>query len=94
MYIVSLNYHKKIEEVDVLLKEHIAWLEKNFKDGYFIAAGRKNPRTGGMILVKEMPQDQLNGILNNDPFQSVANYEITTVDFARTGAGFEKMIGL
>lgn len=41
MYIVSLTYHRPIEEVDNHLEEHIAWLKKYFAQGDFIAAGRK-----------------------------------------------------
>ncbi|SPL68880.1 YciI family protein [Acinetobacter stercoris] len=94
MYVVSLNYHKTNEEIDALLKEHVEWLEDNFKAGYFIAAGRKDPRTGGMILVKQIARDLLDEILKQDPFQAVATYEITSVDFARTGTGFEYLKGI
>ncbi len=52
MYIVSLTYHRPIEEVESHLEGHIAWLKHYFQAGSFIASGRKNPRTGGVILVK------------------------------------------
>lgn len=49
MYIVSLTYHRPIAEVDSHLDGHIARLKTYFQDGTFIASGRKNPRTGGVI---------------------------------------------
>ena len=51
MFIVSLNYKKEISEVEKYLKEHVDFLDKYYLLGKFICSGRKNPRTGGIILV-------------------------------------------
>ena len=51
MYIVSLNYIKEVSEVEKHLEEHIKFLEKYYEMGKFICSGRKNPRTGGVILL-------------------------------------------
>ena len=55
MFIVSLNYKKEISEVEKYLKEHVDFLDKYYLLGKFICSGRKNPRTGGIILVNEDP---------------------------------------
>lgn len=94
MYIVNLNYHQPLEHVDALLKEHGLWLDENFKAGNFIAAGRKQPRTGGVILVKNMPLSELQAILAQDPFQSIAHYEVINVEFSRLGEDFENLKGI
>lgn len=91
MFIVSLNYTQPLTEVDALMQQHIAWLNLNFDQGYFISAGLKRPRTGGMILAKSMPRDQLEQILQQDPFQQVADYDITEVKFALTAQGYEQL---
>lgn len=93
MYIVSLTYHRPIEEVDNHLEGHIAWLKHYFQAGSFIASGRKNPRTGGVILVKAMERSQLDAILAEDPFTAIANYEVTDVALTTTSAGFEALAG-
>lgn len=67
MYIVSLTYHRPIADVDSHLEGHIAWLKKYFQDGTFIASGRKNPRTGGVILAKGIDRARLDAILAEDP---------------------------
>lgn len=50
MFIVSLTYVKPLAKVEKHLNDHIAYLEKYYKTGKFICSGRKNPRTGGIIL--------------------------------------------
>lgn len=94
MYIVSLTYHRPIEEVDSHLEGHVAWLKKYFQDGTFIASGRKNPRTGGVILVKGIDRTQLDTIVAQDPFNAVANYDITDFTPSTTGNGFDLLAGL
>ena len=51
MFIVSLNYLKSIDEVEKYLEEHVKFLEKYYEMRKFICSGRKNPRTGGIILL-------------------------------------------
>ncbi|MCS3409070.1 YciI family protein [Serratia sp. AKBS12] len=94
MFIVSLTYHRPIEEVDSLLDGHIIWLKKYFAQGDFIAAGRKTPRTGGVILVKNMERSQLEHILAQDPFTAVADYDVTEMAVTTTGSGFDALNGL
>lgn len=94
MYIVNLKYQKSLEEVDLLLKAHIQWLKPHLASGDLIAVGRKNPVTGGIFLVKDMPLSELEELLSTDPFQSVAEYEITKVDIGLAGAGFDNLKGI
>lgn len=91
MYIVELNYLQPLAAVDELLPQYVTWLQQHFAAGHFISAGAKQPRTGGMILVKDMPEAQLKAILQQDPFQKVAEYHVNQVKFSRTGTGFEQL---
>ncbi|KJF95884.1 YciI family protein [Photobacterium angustum] len=79
MFIVSLTYISEMSEVDKHLEAHIQYLDKYYKLGIFLASGRKVPRNGGVILAKAENLDELEVILNNDPFKihNLANYEIT-----------------
>jgi len=83
-----------MEEVDAALDAHIAWLNTWFDDGTFIAAGRKDPRTGGVILVKDIDRARLDAILAEDAFQTVADYEVTKVNMTRGAADFSALVGL
>lgn len=92
MFIVNLNYTKSLNEVDAYLEKHIAWLLQHFEQEEFIAAGRKVPRDGGVILVKSMSRKKLEDILQADPFQMIADYEIIQVEFSRALSGFDTLI--
>lgn len=82
MYIINLTYHRPVEEVDTHLDAHIAWLRKYYDQGIFIASGRKNPRTGGIIFAIALPRDELDAILAEDSFNAVARYEV--IEFTPT----------
>ena len=79
MYIVNLNYIKEVSEVEKYLEEHIKFLEKYYKMGKFICSGRKNPRTGGVILLNAESLSEVEKIILEDPFNinEIAEYEIT-----------------
>ncbi len=79
MFIVSLNYLSSLDQVDSLLEEHIEFLKMQYEKKIFIASGRKIPRTGGVILAKAKNKEELNAIIEQDPFyrNGVAEYEVT-----------------
>ena len=79
MYIVSLNYIKAVSEVEKYLEEHIKFLEKYYEMGKFICSGRKNPRTGGVILLNAENLSEVEKIISEDSFNinKIAEYEIT-----------------
>ncbi|MEN4979075.1 YciI family protein [Erwinia billingiae] len=94
MYIVYLNYVRPLEEVEAVLDPHVAWLNKYFDAGVFITAGRKAPRTGGVLMVKDIDRERLNTILAEDPFQAVAEYEVTKVNVTRSAEEFQSLVGI
>ncbi|WP_288474536.1 YciI family protein [uncultured Pantoea sp.] len=94
MYVVFLNYIRPVEEVEALLSPHIDWLNRYFAAEVFIAAGRKDPRTGGMLLVRDMERERLDAILAEDPFVAVAQYEVTKVNVTRSAETFVALTGI
>lgn len=78
MFLIVITYKKSVAEIGAFLKEHIAFLDEAYKNNYFIISGPKSPRTGGIILTQISDRDQLERIINKDPFliHDVANYEI------------------
>ena len=79
MFIISLTYIASIEKVEKELNNHIIYLKEQYSLGYFIASGRKVPRTGGIILSNIKDVNQLNKIIEKDPFKrnKLAEYHIT-----------------
>jgi len=94
MYVVFLNYIRPVEEVETLLAGHIDWLNRYFDADIFIAAGRKDPRTGGMLLVRDIERERLKAILAEDPFVAVAQYEVTKVNVTRAAEAFSGLTGI
>lgn len=81
MFIVSLFYKKDIAEVERFIESHIQFLDKYYADKKFIFSGKKNPRTGGVILAYNVEKDELTRIITEDPFyqNEIADYEIIEV---------------
>ncbi|MEG3110671.1 MULTISPECIES: YciI family protein [unclassified Pantoea] len=94
MYVVYLTYFRPVEEVEALLEPHIQWLDRYFDADVFIAAGRKDPRTGGMVLVKDIDRARLDTILAEDPFVAVANYDVTKINVTRAAEAFAALKGI
>ncbi|MDD2273045.1 MAG: YciI family protein [Desulfuromonadaceae bacterium] len=94
MFIVSLNYKCQLEEVDKRLDAHVAYLKQEYINGSFIASGRKNPRTGGIILSNVKTKTELEAILAKDPFYQagIAEYDITEFIPSMVAEGFEKLM--
>lgn len=61
-------------QVASLQEGHVNWLKTYFAAGIFVAAGRKIPRTGGVILTSSVQRDELERILAEDPFTAVADF--------------------
>ncbi len=79
MFIVDIDYIRPLEEVDTCLQDHITWLKQQYKAGYFIASGRKTPRTGGVILSDMNKREDLEMVMAGDPFskKGISKYTIT-----------------
>lgn len=87
MFVILLHYVKPLAEVDRLVQEHRAFLERHYAAGHFLVSGRKEPRTGGVILANAASRAQVERMVEEDPFkrEGVAEYEI--VEFVPTMAG-------
>jgi len=90
-FVVSLNYIEPLTKVNKYLNEHRAYLDKNYKQGNFIASGAKKPRTGGIILVSISNKTQLEKILNEDPFKQnkIATYTIEEFETSKYSKEFK-----
>lgn len=94
MFIVSLNYIKPIEDVELHLEAHVEYLKKQYEKKAFVASGRKVPRTGGIILANVESKAELEAILTEDPFHKnkIAKYEIIEFIPSMTLPEFSSMI--
>ncbi|EOB2787497.1 YciI family protein [Vibrio vulnificus] len=81
MFIVSLTYQVPLEKVDVFIPEHVAYLNEQYAKGHFVLSGRKEPRTGGVIISTISDRNKLNDVLTEDPFhrEGLASYEVIEI---------------
>lgn len=93
MFVVSLSYKREITEVEKHIDAHIEYLKKYYQQKKFIASGRKEPRTGGIILVRNATRDEVNKIIEEDPFyiSDVADYEVIEFLPTMVANGFESI---
>lgn len=79
MFVISLNYIADINEVEQYLQEHQEYLEKYYQSGAFIISGRKQPRTGGIIIAAVPSREELDTIITEDPFytNNIATHSVT-----------------
>ncbi|HEY5570032.1 MAG TPA: YciI family protein [Bacteroidales bacterium] len=92
MYLLILTYNAPMEEIDKLLSAHRHYLDKNYAAGHFIASGRQNPRTGGVILCRTASRAQTEQIIREDPFNAVASYQIIEFEPSKCMAGLESIM--
>ncbi len=79
MFIISLTYKSSIENIERLIPQHNIFLNKHYESGHFIASGRKDPRTGGIIIANAASKNEIEQIISEDPFyiHEAAAYDIT-----------------
>ncbi|ADG41384.1 MULTISPECIES: YciI family protein [Leuconostoc] len=78
MFIIELTYIKPISDVEHYLPAHVEYLDKHYKSGHFMMSGRKEPRTGGMIIAQAESLDELTKIYHTDPFfiNNIASFNV------------------
>ncbi|MDR6121059.1 uncharacterized protein YciI [Bacillus sp. SLBN-46] len=94
MFVILLNYIKPLEEVEKELEAHRTYLNKYYSLQKFICSGRQNPRVGGVILSNAENREEVETIIQEDPFYSknIATYEIIEFTPTMHAEGFEQFI--
>ncbi len=78
MFIINLHYIVPLDELDGHMAAHVKYLKKYYAKNVFVASGRKVPRTGGIILALAKSKEEIEEIIQEDPFilHQVATYTI------------------
>ena len=91
MFVLLLTYSRPLDEVDALMRKHMAWLNEHYAAGRFVVSGRQIPRTGGVILARGDDRDEIERIAASDPFVAggVATCEVIQFRASQTAPGFD-----
>ncbi|PKF74322.1 YciI family protein [Chryseobacterium sp. PMSZPI] len=94
MFIISLTYKTPLESVEIHIPEHNNFLQKYYDSGHFITSGRKEPRTGGIIISNAQSKDEAEQIIKEDPFyiHHIADYEIIEFIPSKHNENFKSFI--
>jgi uncharacterized protein YciI len=68
MFVIELTYKAELAEIDAHMTAHVMFLKKYYASGNFLVSGRKIPRDGGIILAVGGSREQIQAILQEDPF--------------------------
>ncbi|HEY0742767.1 MAG TPA: YciI family protein [Chryseosolibacter sp.] len=79
MFIIDLHYIVPLEKLDAHMTAHVRFLKKYYDKNIFLASGRKVPRTGGIILALANSKEEIEKIIEEDPFYThkLAEFKVT-----------------
>ncbi|HMH21232.1 MAG TPA: YciI family protein [Puia sp.] len=91
LFVVILRYLVPLEEIDAVLKQHMAYLDKHYKNGDFLVSGRQVPRTGGVILARAKNRNAVEKTIEQDPFikRKLASAEIIAFTASQSAKGLD-----
>ncbi len=95
IFIIDLIYTKPLTEIDKLVVEHRAYLDKFYASKHLIFSGRKNPPTGGVIVGMFADREEAESFVAGDPFkiQNLAEYKITEFNPVKYNAQVKEILG-
>jgi uncharacterized protein YciI len=87
-------YLKPLEEVDLHLAAHRAFLKTLYEKGITICSGPQVPRTGGFILMNARGKEEAAEIMKGDPYviNGVAEYAAIEFECRSHAAGFDRFL--
>lgn len=78
MFVVLLTYERPLDEIDRMMRAHVAFLEEGYRAGMILTSGRQVPRQGGVILAVAPSREAVESFMQRDPFvrEKLATFEI------------------
>lgn len=81
MFVVELIYKADLKKIDAQMRSHMAFLKRHYASGTFLVSGRKIPRDGGIILAVSKSRDEIEAIMQEDPFCKNGLAEFRIIEF-------------
>lgn len=78
MFCILVTYTKPISEIEQILAEHRAYLQKGYDTGVLLLSGPQNPKVGGCIIGRFADKESAEAFTQSDPYylNNAATYEI------------------
>jgi uncharacterized protein YciI len=81
MFVIELVYKADLAEIDARMAAHVRFLKKYYASGHFLVSGRKIPRDGGIILAVGRSRQEIEAIVQEDPFHVHGLAEFRVIEF-------------
>src|SRR5262245_17331336 len=81
MFVIELVYKADLSQIDARMKAHMQFLKKYYAAGHFLVSGRKIPREGGIILAVGASRQEIEQIIQEDPFVQHGLAEFRIIEF-------------
>lgn len=86
MFVIIGTYTRPFDRTDPLVSEHLAFIDRCYDDGLFVASGPRHPFTGGLIIARGDDESRLRALLAEDPFTRAAFAEYEVLQFTPSRA--------
>jgi len=81
MFVIELKYKADLTKIDARMAAHVKFLKKYYASGHFLVSGRKIPRDGGIILAVGENRQQIEAIVEEDPFHIHGLADFRIIEF-------------
>jgi uncharacterized protein YciI len=81
MFVIELVYTAELSAIDAHMAAHVKFLKKYYASGNFLVSGRKIPRDGGIILAVGKSRDEIERIVDEDPFHVHGLADFRIIEF-------------
>ena len=81
MFLIELTYRAPLTKIDAHMRAHVAFLNKYYTAGNFLVSGRKIPRDGGIILAVGKSRQEIETLIQEDPFHKHRLADFRVIEF-------------
>jgi uncharacterized protein YciI len=81
MFVIELTYKASLADIDANMAAHVTFLKKYYAAGNFLMSGRKIPRDGGIIVAAGTNRQQIEAIIQEDPFVQRGLADVRIIQF-------------
>jgi uncharacterized protein YciI len=81
MFVIELTYKADLPAIDAHMAAHVRFLKRYYASGNFLVSGRKIPRDGGIIVAVGSNREQVEAIVEKDPFYRHGLADFRIIEF-------------
>ena len=81
MFVIELTYTAALTRIDAHMTAHVKFLKKYYASGHFVVSGRKIPRDGGIIIAVGGSRQEIEAIVQEDPFFTHGLADFRVIEF-------------